>query len=83
MKNQNGNAAWAARNQQVREWLLTHPHLIDEGMWHESIRKTDRFRDEMQEEIKNSQRAGRESLKDKLKRIVSPILARRRADAKW
>lgn len=80
MSNKQRNAegqAWRDQNKRIREWLLQHPARVQNGMWHVSINLTEVLEAELDREMKNARRAGRTSLRNRLKCLVMSIISYR------
>jgi hypothetical protein len=69
---------WQERNRKVRDWLLTHPrHVPDAELRRAAINYTEVAEAEMIREMKNSRSAKRLPLRDRLKYLITLILAQR------
>ncbi len=73
---------WKKQNEQIREWLLTHPMRVQPGMWSPAINLTEVLGEELERELKNARRPGRTSLRYRLQYLLLSILALQRRSFK-
>ncbi|WP_020615787.1 hypothetical protein [Paenibacillus daejeonensis] len=75
-------AKWKARNEQYREWLLKHPHVIGEERWHGGINEVDALKAELEEDMKKQPSARQLPLRTRLKLLLISTIALMKEDRK-
>ena len=75
-------AQWKAKNEKIREWLLKHPHRMDQEQWHVAINTTEVFEAELYRDMKKQPSARQLSLRTRLKNLLFSIVALLQDDRK-